>query len=67
MLSPGVYQIMNEKVPSDGSDLSINAKDKIMVEKGCYPVGKILGKDTYSVRHINTNKEVHVTLGEIYK
>ena len=33
----------------------------------CYPVGEILGKDIYSVRHINTNKEVHVTLGEIYK
>jgi len=67
MLSPGIYQLKNEKVPSDGADIVFNPKDKIMVEKHCYPVGEILGLNIYSVTHINSNKEVHITLGEIYK
>ena len=67
MLSPGIYQLRNEKVPSDGADIVFNPKDKIMVENRCYPVGEILGLNIYSVTHINSNKEVHITLGEIYK
>jgi len=67
MLSPGIYQLKNEKVPSDGADIVFNPKDKIMVERNCYPVGEILGLNIYSVTHINSNKEVHITLGEIYK
>ena len=64
-LAPGVYSIQGDKVLSETFDDVVKAKDKIRVLDDAYPVGEILGLDVYEAIHINTNKKVHVTVGEL--
>jgi hypothetical protein len=66
-LSPGVYKIKEDKVDVDTCNEIAYKNDKIRVNEDCYPVGNIFGLDVYSVTHINTNKSLYVTLGEINK
>lgn len=64
-LAPGVYSVQGDKVLSESFDDVVKAKDKIRVLDGAFPVGEILGLDVYEAIHINTNKKVHVTVGEL--
>lgn len=66
-LSPGVYKLQNEKVDIDQCREIARPNDKIRVNESCYPVGSIFGLNVYSVTHMNSNQNVYVTLGEIYK
>mgnify|MGYP001242470088 FL=1 len=67
LLAPGRYRIYNSKIVNSTFEELINPKDKIIVEPHCYPVGDVFGVDVYKVRHEQTNQEVYVTLGELYK
>jgi hypothetical protein len=64
-LAPGVYSIQGDKVLSETFDDVVKAKDKIRILDDTFPVGEILGLDVYEAIHINTNKKVHVTVGEL--
>ena len=48
-------------------DEVVNQKDKIRVLDDAYPLGQIVGLDVYEALHLNTNKKIRITLGEIYK
>ena len=64
-LAPGMYSIQSDKVLSETFDDVVKAKDKIRVLEAAFPVGEILGLDVYEAIHINTNRKVHVTVGEL--
>lgn len=66
-LSPGMYRVRNDKVISETLDEVVRAKDQIRVLDNCLPVGEVLGVNVYEATHVNTGKQVHVTIGEIYK
>ena len=64
-LSPGIYKVLNNKMLNVSLDEMVREKDKIRVNDNCYPVGEIFGIDIYEVKHIKTNKEIYVTIGEL--
>ena len=64
-LSPGIYKVLNNKMLNISLDEMVREKDKIRVNENCYPVGEIFGIDIYEVKHVKTNKEIYVTIGEI--
>ena len=66
-LSPGVYKLCNEKIDNHFCRDIARPNDKIRVNETCYPVGSIFGLNVYSVTHMNSNQNIYVTLGEIYK
>jgi hypothetical protein len=66
-LSPGIYKVRTNKVIIETCDEVVNQKDKIRVLDDAYPLGQIVGLDVYEALHLNTNKKIRITLGEIYK
>lgn len=64
-LSPGIYKVLNNKVLNDTMDEMVNARDKIRVDEHCYPVGEMFGVNIYEVKHVRTNKNIYVTIGEL--
>lgn len=66
-LSPGVYKLYNEKIDNRLCQDIASPNDKILVKESCYPVGSIFGLNVYSVTHVNSNQNIYITLGEIYK
>ena len=64
-LSPGIYKVLNSKVLNDTMDEMVNARDKIRVDQHCYPVGEMFGVNIYEVKHVRTNKNIYVTIGEL--
>jgi hypothetical protein len=66
MLSPGVYRLYEDKIVNSTAESIVKAKDKIMVEPDCYPVGEMLGLSIYEVKHYNTMQPIYVTISEIY-
>lgn len=67
VLAPGTYRLRNDKVLNETLDDIVYAKDKVRVPVDAYPVGDIFGLDVYEATHINTNKHVYITIGEIYR
>lgn len=66
-LTPGTYQIREEKVVNSTIEELVRKKDQIIVSQDCYPVGDIYGIDIYEVTHKKTNQKLYVTVNEIYK
>lgn len=66
-LTPGTYQIREEKVVNSTIEDLVRKKDQIIVSQDCYPVGDIYGIDIYEVTHKKTNQKLYVTVNEIYK
>jgi len=64
-LSPGTYKVLNNKLLNTTLEEMVNARDKISVDNDCYPVGDFFGIDIYEVKHIRTNKNIYVTIGEL--
>tara|TARA_B110000305_G_C19394410_1_gene616641 strand:+ start:818 stop:1402 length:585 start_codon:yes stop_codon:yes gene_type:complete len=65
-LSPGIYKVRNEKITTR-SHCVVKSGDKIRILDESYPAGELFGLDVYKAVHLNTEHEVFVTLGEIYK
>ena len=66
-ISPGVYNILNDKILNESHEELVKRKDKIRVLDDCYPVGDVFGVDIYEAKHVNTNQPIYFTLSEIYK
>jgi hypothetical protein len=64
-LSPGVYKVLESKLINDTLDEKVMARDKILIDEHCYPVGEIFGLSVYEATHARTRKAVYVTVGEI--
>ena len=67
LLSPGMYRLYESKILNKSCDEVVNAKDQIKVKDNCYPIGDVFGIDIYEVTHVNTNQQIYVAAGEIYK
>lgn len=66
-LTPGTYQVREDKVVNSTIEELVRRKDQIIVSQDCYPVGDIYGIDIYEVTHKKTNQKLYVTVNEIYK
>lgn len=66
-LAPGIYKLRNDSVLKENLEDVVYAKDKIRVPVDCYPKGNVFGLDVYECIHINTNRPIYISLGEIYK
>ena len=64
-LTPGVYRIKEDRVLNSTGEPIVNAKDKIVVEENCHPIGDMLGLDIYEVKHQKTMQSLYVTVSEI--
>tara|TARA_R110001592_G_scaffold34201_3_gene117643 strand:- start:729 stop:1328 length:600 start_codon:yes stop_codon:yes gene_type:complete len=64
-LSPGVYKVLNDKVLNDTIDEIVNKRDNIRVSNECLPVGDMFGINIYEVKHVRTNKNIYVSIGEL--
>ncbi len=63
MLVPGTYKVLHPKVLNDTGDELVKSGDKVRVSDK--PVGDMFGVDVYEATHINTNKKIYVTSGEL--
>tara|TARA_R110000822_G_scaffold132788_1_gene270043 strand:+ start:3204 stop:3803 length:600 start_codon:yes stop_codon:yes gene_type:complete len=64
-LSPGVYKVLESKLLNDTLDEIVMARDKILIDEDCYPVGELFGLSIYEATHVRTRKAVYITVGEI--
>ena len=64
-LSPGVYKVLESKLINDTLDEMVMARDKILIDENCYPVGELFGLSIYEATHARTRKAVYITVGEI--
>ena len=64
-LTPGVYRIKEDRVLNSTGEPIVNAKDKIVVEENCHPIGDMLGLNIYEVKHQKTMQSLYVTVSEI--
>ena len=65
-LRKGNYRTMNERLDND-KFYTIPINSKVRVSENAEPVGSIFGIDIYEVVHVNTNKKIYVTSGELLK
>ena len=66
-LSPGVYRVYNNKLLNKNFEEMVWEKDQIRIKDNCYPIGDVFGIDIYEAVHMNTNQNIYVTPGEIYR
>ena len=66
-LSPGRYKVQNPKLLNDTCDEMVWAKDQVIVEDHCFPVGDVFGVDVYEITHVNTDKKIFVTASELLR
>ena len=66
-LSPGVYRVYNNKLLNKNFEEMVWEKDQIRIKDDCYPIGDVFGIDIYEAVHMNTNQNIYVTAGEIYR
>lgn len=64
-LTPGTYKVLNNKVLNDTMEEMVNAKDRILVNEECYPIGEMFGINIYEVQHTRTKKYIYVTIAEL--
>ena len=66
-LSPGRYRVKNPKLLNVTCDEMVWAKDQVIVEDHCFPIGDVFGVDIYEITHVNTDKKIFVTASELVK
>ena len=65
-LSPGVYRMKHAKICNRTLDEIILPKDQVKVFNGI-PIGDVFGINVYEAKHMRTNQDLYITIGEIYK
>tara|TARA_Y100000592_G_scaffold74039_1_gene115443 strand:- start:1264 stop:1821 length:558 start_codon:yes stop_codon:yes gene_type:complete len=66
-ISPGVYNILNDKMLNESHEELVKRKDKIRILDDCYPVGDVMGLDIYEAVHQRTQRKIYLTVSEISK
>lgn len=65
-LRRGSYRLMFERLDNTNYN-KINKNEKVRVLEDTDPIGSIFGINIYEVTHINSNKRLYVTSGELTK
>tara|TARA_B100000519_G_scaffold200994_1_gene215456 strand:+ start:1012 stop:1593 length:582 start_codon:yes stop_codon:yes gene_type:complete len=66
-LTPGIYRVSTPKLLNRTCDELVWPKDQIRITNESFPVGEVFGVDIYEATHINTNRKVYVTVGELIR
>lgn len=66
-LSPGIYRVSEQKLINTYYEDFVNLNDKVKVLDNCYPAGDVFGIDIYEALHLQTNKNVYVSAGELIR
>jgi len=66
-LSPGIYRVSEQKLINTYYEDFVNLNDKVKVLDNCYPTGDVFGIDIYEALHLQTNKNVYVSAGELIR
>ena len=66
-LTPGIYRVSTPKLLNKTCDELVWPKDQIRITNESFPVGDVFGVDIYEAIHVNTNKQVYVTAGELIR
>ena len=66
-LTPGIYRVSTPKLLNRTCDELVWPKDQIRITNDSFPVGEVFGVDIYEATHINTNRKVYVTVGELIR
>lgn len=66
-LSPGIYRVKNAKLINESCAELVWPKDQVRIQDECYPIGDVFGVDIYEALHVNTNKQIYVTAGELIR
>ena len=66
-IGPGVYRVKEPKLLAKSCDEMVWAKDQVIVEDHCFPVGDVFGVDIYEITHVNTDKKIFVTASELLR
>ena len=64
-LTPGIYRVSTPKLLNKTCDELVWPKDQIRITNESFPVGEVFGVDIYEATHINTNRQVYVTVSEL--
>ena len=65
-ITPGTYKIMENKLLNDTLEEMCWVGDKIRIEtEANAPVGQVFGVNIYEATHVNTNKKIYLTVGEL--
>ena len=66
-LTPGIYRVSTPKLLNRTCDELVWPKDQIRISEESFPVGEVFGIDVYEATHINTNRQVYVTVSELIR
>jgi len=65
-ITPGTYKIMENKLVNGILEEMCWIGDKIRIESELNaPVGQVFGINVYEATHVNTNKKIYLTAGEL--
>ena len=66
-LTPGIYRVSTPKLLNRTCDELVWPKDQIRISEESFPVGEVFGIDVYEATHVNTNRQVYVTVSELIR
>tara|TARA_B100000683_G_scaffold248979_1_gene262662 strand:+ start:1158 stop:1739 length:582 start_codon:yes stop_codon:yes gene_type:complete len=66
-LTPGIYKVSTPKLLNKTCDELVWPKDQVRISDKSFPVGEVFGVDIYEATHVNTNRQVYVTVGELLR
>ena len=66
-LTPGLYRVSTPKLLNKTCDELVWPKDQVRILDESFPVGEVFGVDVYEATHINTNRQVYVTVSELIR
>ena len=66
-LTPGLYRVSTPKLLNKTCDELVWPKDQVRILDESFPVGEVFGVDVYEATHINTNRQVYVTVSELMR
>lgn len=66
-IQQGIYKVNDVKIINTNYEPIVNKYDRVRVNEDCYPVGFVLDIPIFEVTHINTNKKIYVSSGELQR
>ena len=65
-ITPGTYKILETKIVNGILDEQCYAGDKVRIESEANnPVGQVFGINIYEATHVNTNRKIYLSAGEL--
>ena len=64
-LSPGVYTLTQELASPTTRDMIYREGTKVIVAENTKPIASVFGENIYTIRHVDTKTNLHVTASDI--